>query len=108
MISILTGHAKLIAKNGSLFDSQSEHINQDNATKQNLSGKRNEQKNNQSHDDRTFQNKCHVTKTNKSKNTTSGPSEITTAKKSNLKRECTTDEKMNREMLYHWGGGLEK
>ena len=76
--------------------------------KHNLSEMRTEQKNNRSLDDRTFQNKCHVIKTNKSKNTTSGQSEISTAKtSSNLKGVITTDEKMNCENLYHWGATRE-
>ena len=58
-------------------------------------------KNDQSHANRTFQNKGHVNKINESEKTTSGQSEISTAKiSSNLKEEDI--EKMNRENLYHW------
>ena len=61
--------------------------------------------NDQSHRNRTFQNKCHVNKTNNSENTTSGQSEIRTAKTSSntTSEENIDDEKMNRENLYHWG-----
>ena len=62
-----------------------------------------------SHQNRTFQTKCHVNKTNNSGNTTSGQSEISTAKtNSNTKsEENIDDEKMNRENLYHWGAPQE-
>ena len=43
VINTLTDHAKLIAKYGSLFDSQSEHSKQDTEIKQNVSEKRIEQ-----------------------------------------------------------------
>ena len=103
IIKILTEHAKMNAKYGSLFDSQSECSKQDTEIKQNTSENKNEQSNDQSHQNRTFQNKCHVNKTNNSENTTSGQSEISTAKtSSNTESEVNIDdEKMNRENLYH-------
>ena len=78
-------------------------------TKQNSSENKNEQRNDQSHQNRTFQNKCHVNKTNNSENTISGQSEISTAKTSSNKKseENIDDEKMNRENLYHWGATRE-
>ena len=54
VINILIEHAKLNAKYGSLFDSQSENSKQDTEIKQNSSDNRNEQKNDQSHENRTF------------------------------------------------------
>ena len=50
-----------------------------------------------------------MNKTNNSENTTSGQSEISTAKtSSNIKsEENIDDEKMNREILYHWGATWE-
>ena len=107
VINILTEHAKLNAKYDSLFDSQSKCSKQDTETKQSSSENKNEQCNDQSHQKRTFQNKCHVNKTKNRENTTSGLSEISTAKtSSNIKsEENIDDEKMNREILYHWGGG---
>ena len=63
-------------------------------------------KNDQSHANRTFQNKGHVKKINENEKTTSGQSEISTAKtSSNLKEEDI--ERMNRENLYHWGATRE-
>ena len=106
VINILTEHAELNAKYGSLFDSQSDHNKQDTETKRNTSENENEQKNDQSHANRTFQNKGHVNKINESEKTTSGQSEISTSKtSSNLKEENI--EKMNRENLYHWGATRE-
>ena len=106
VINILTEHAELNAKYGSLFDSQSDHNKQDTETKRNTSENENEQKNDQSHANKTFQNKGHVNKINESEKTTSGQSEISTSKtSSNLKEENI--EKMNRENLYHWGATRE-
>ena len=45
-------HAKLNAKYGSLFDSQSDYSKQDTETKRNTSESENEQKNDQSHSSR--------------------------------------------------------
>ena len=88
VINILTEHAELNAKYGSLFDSQSNYSKQDTEIKRKTSESENEQTNDQSHANRTIQNKCHVNKTNESENTTSGQSEISTAKISlNSKRE---------------------
>ena len=102
VINILTEHAELNAKYGSLFDSQSDYSKQNTEMKRNTSESENEQKNDQSHANRTFQNKGHVNKINESEKTTSGQSEISTAKtSSNVKEEDI--EKMNRENLYHWG-----
>ena len=105
VINILIERAKLNAKYGSLFDSQSECSKQDTETKQNPSENKNEQSNDQLHQNKTFHNKCHVNKTNNSENITSGQSEISTAKtSSNTKsEENIDDEKMNRENLYRWG-----
>ena len=61
------------------------------------------QKIDQSHAIRTFQNKYHANKTNESENTTSGQSEISTAKISVKSKGEKDIEKMNRENLYHWG-----
>ena len=106
VINILTEHAELNAKYGSLFDSQSDYSKQDTETKRNTSESENEQKSDQSHANRTFQNKGHVNKINESEKTTSGQSEISTAKtSSNLKEEDI--EKTNRENLYHWGATRE-
>ena len=104
VINILTVHAKMNAKYGSLFDSQSENSKQNTEIKQNSPENRNEQKYDQSHKNRTFQNKCHLNKTNESENTTSWQSEISFAKiNSNTKREeIIADEKLNREIIYHW------
>ena len=104
MINKLTEQAKVNAKYGSPFDSQSERSKQDTETNQNLSENKNEQNNDQSRENITFQNKCHVNKSNSSEKTTSGQSQISTANtSSNIKREeITDDEKMNRETLYHW------
>ena len=94
------------AKYSSLFDSQSDYSKQETETKRNTSESENEQKNDQSHANRTFQNKSHVNKINESEKTTSGQSEINTAKtSSNLKEEDI--EKMNRENLYYWGATKE-
>ena len=94
------------AKYGSLFDSQSERSKQDTETKQNQSENKIEQSNDQSHQNRSFQNKHHVNKTINSEKTTSGQSEINTAKtSSNITSE--ENEKMNRENLYHWGATRE-
>ena len=97
------------AKYGSLCDSQSEHSKQDTETKQNQSENKIEQSNDQSHQNRTFQNKHHVNKTNNSEKTTPGQSEINTAKtSSNITSEENIDNgKMNRENLYHWGATRE-
>ena len=95
------------AKHGSLFDSQSNYSKQDTEIKRNTSESENEQKNDQSHANRTFQNKCHVNKTNESENTTSGQSEISTAKTSLNSKGEKDIEKMNRENLYHWGATRE-
>ena len=106
VINILTEHAELNTKYRSLFDSQSDYSKQDTETKRNTSESKNEQKNDQSHANRIFQNKGHVNKINESENTTSGQSEICSAKtSSNLKEEDI--EKMNRENLYHWGATRE-
>ena len=106
VINILTEHAELNAKYGSLFDSQSDYSKQDTEIKRNTSENENEQKNDQSHANRTFQNKGHVNKINESEKTTSGQSESSTAKtSSNVKEEDI--EKMNRENLYHWGATRE-
>ena len=103
VINILTEHAKLNAKYGSLFDNQSECSNQDTETKQNQSENKIEQSSDQSHQNRTFQIKHHVNKTDK---TTSGQSEINTAKtSSNTTSEA--NKTMNRENLYHWGATRE-
>ena len=108
VINISTEHAKLKAKFGSIFNSQSECSKKDTETKQISSENINEQSNDQSYQNRTFQNKCHVNKTNNSENTTSGQSEISTAKtSSNTKSEENIDDKMNRENLYHWGATRE-
>ena len=94
------------AKYGSLFDSQSERSKQDTEIKQNQSENKIEQSNDQSHQNRTFQNEHHVNKTDNSEKTTSGQSEINTAKtSSNTTSEA--NEKMNRENLYHWGATRE-
>ena len=94
------------AKYCSLFDSQSDYSKQNTEMKRNTSESENEQKNDQSHANRTFQNKDHVNKINESEKTTSGQSEIRTAKtSSNVKEEDI--EKMNRENLYHWGATRE-
>ena len=94
------------AKYGSLLDSQSERSNQDSEIKQNQSENKIEQSNDQSNQNRTFQNKHHVNKTDNSEKTTSGQSEINTAKtSSNTTSEA--NEKMNRENLYHWGATRE-
>ena len=109
MINILTEHAELNAKYGSFFDSQSEYSKLGTETKQIASEKRIEKKNNQSHADRTIQKKYHVNKTDKSENITSGQSEVNTVQtRSNFEREFITDEKMNRENLYHWGGSTRE
>ena len=94
------------AKYDSLFDSQSERSKQDTETKQNQSENKIEQSNDQSHQNRTFQNKHYVNKINNSEKTTSGQSEINTAKTSS---NTTSDEneKMNRENLYDWGATRE-
>ena len=106
VINISTQHAELNAKYGSLFDSQSDYSKQDTEIKRNTSENENEQKNDQSHANRTFQNKGHVNKINESEKTTSGQSEISTAKtSSNVKEEDI--ERMNRENLYHWGATRE-
>ena len=109
VINKLIEPVKLNTKYGSLFDSQSECSKQDTETKQNPSENKNEQRIDESHQNRTFQNKCHVNKTNNSENTSSGQSEISTAKtSSNTKsEENIDDEKMNRENLYHWGATRE-
>ena len=86
VINILTEHAELNAKYGSLFDSQSDYSKQDTETKRNTAESENEQKNDQSHANRTFQSKGHVNKINESEKTTSGQFEISTAKTSSLKR----------------------
>ena len=104
VITILTEHAELNVKYGSLFDSQPDYSKQDTETKRNTSESENEQKNDQSHANKIFQNKGHVNKINESENTTSGQSEISTAK-TNLKEENI--EKYNRENLYHWGATRE-
>ena len=104
--NILSEHAKLNAKYGSLFDSQLERSNQDTEIKQNQSENKINQSNDQSHQNRTFQNKHHVNKTDNSEKTTSGLSEINTAKTSpNTTSEA--NEKMNRENMYHWGATRE-
>ena len=106
VINILTEHAKLNAKYGSLFDSQSERSKQDTETKQNQSENKIEQSNDQSHQNRTFQNEHHVNKTHNSEKTTSGQSEINTAKTSS-NTTSEENEKMIRENLYHWGATRE-
>ena len=97
------------AKYSSLFDSQSERSKQDTETKQNQSENKIEQSKDKSHQNRTFQIKHHVNKTNNSEKTTSGQSEINTAKtSSNITSGENIDiEKMNRENLYHWGATRE-
>ena len=106
VINILTEHAKLNAKYGSLFDSQSERNNQDTEIKQNQCENKIEQSNDLSYQNRTFQNKHHVNKTDNSEKTTSGQSEINTAMtSSNTTSEA--NEKMNRENLYDWGATRE-
>ena len=106
VINILSEHAKLNAKYGSLFDSQLERSNQDTEIKQNQSENKTNQSNDQLHQNRTFQNKHHVNKTDNSEKTTSGLSEINTAKTSpNTTSEA--NEKMNRENMYHWGATRE-
>ena len=87
VINILPEHAELNAKYGSLFDSQSDYSKQDTEIKRNTSESENEQKNDQSHANRTFQNKGHVNKINESEKTTSGQSEISTAKTSSNVKE---------------------
>ena len=107
VITILTEHAELNAKYGSLFDSQSNYSKQDTEIKRNTSESENEQKNDQSHTIRRIQNKCHANKTNESENTTSGQSELSTAKTSLNSKGEEDIEKMNRENLYHWGATRE-
>ena len=106
VINILTEHAKLNAKYGSLFDNQSECSKQDTEIKQNQFENKIEQSNDQSHQNRTFQNKYHVNKTDNSEKTTSGQSEINTAKTSS-NTTSETNGKKDRENLYHWGATRE-
>ena len=94
------------AKYGSLFVNQSNYSKQDTETKRNTTESEIERKNDQSDTNRTFQNKSHVNKVNESENTTSGQSEISTAKASSKSKEEET-EKMNRENLYLWGATRE-
>ena len=61
----------------------------------------------QSHLFRTFQNKNHVNKTDQSKRTTSGQSDINTLKSGQSSKD-NEHENLDRENFYHWGATRER
>ena len=89
VINILTEHAELNVKYGSLFNSQSETSTTVAEKKRKRKWNETEQQENQSQTNRIFQNKNHVNKFNTNENTTSGQSDISTARNSLITESVT-------------------
>ena len=88
VINILTGYAALNAKDGSLFDNQSNSRTEETEKEQKQNRNENEQKKNQSQTNATFENKL-ISK----ENTTPGQSGISTAKSSSNSKIAITKQK---------------
>ena len=106
VINILAEQAELNLKHGQLFENQSKRSNCITERTKNNSKHTTEHETDQSQLNRTFENKNHVNETEQNKRTTSGQSDNSTLKVSQISNTENIDN-MDRENFYHWGATRE-
>ena len=106
VVNILAEQAEQNLKYGQLFGDQSKCNRSTTERTMNKSEHKIEHKTDQSHTNRTLENKSHVNETEQNEITTSGQSDISTLKDSQWSKFENRD-KMDRENIYHWGATRE-